>query len=77
MLTGEDQSSIAAWEAFAQDKVSGVDHNHLSALEDGIQVAQADNRVHIVGMAALVLFELAADNTVFVVDSRTSADPVS
>lgn len=77
MLTGEDRSSIAAWAAFVPDKMYGVDHSHLSVPEDDIQVAQADNLVHIVDMAALVLFELAVDNTVFLVDSRASVDPVS
>lgn len=57
--------------------MSGVGHNHLSVPEDDIQVAQADSPVHIVDMVALVLFELAVDNTVFLVDSRASVDPVS
>jgi hypothetical protein len=66
----------AASEAFAQDTVSGADRSHVTALEDGIKVAQVDSPVHIAEMAALVPLETLVDSKVAVAGSRVAADPV-
>jgi hypothetical protein len=43
-------------------------------LEDGRQVVQVDNPVHIADMSALVLSEESADSMVSAADSRVAAD---
>ena len=50
--------------AFALDTVSEADRSHVSAPEDGIQVAQVGSPVRMAERAALVLLEALAGSRV-------------
>ena len=75
-LPREDGCFTAALAAFALDTASEADRGHVTAPEDGIQVAQVGSPVRMAERVALVPQEVLAGSMVAVAGSRAAAGSV-